>query len=412
MTASIRVVRHHSYKTPLHKTPAMLKRTRILVANLMRSNFIDQAPGHGAYYTKDISKRIRVTVLIPAHNEEVKIANTIESLKKQKRKTNKIIVVADNCTDNTVKISKKLGAEIFKTKNNHHKKAGALNQVLHKLLPKLNHSDLVLVMDADSVISEDFIQVAIEKMLARPDLTAVGGLFYGDDGGGFVGQLQRNEYARYQRQIGRRKGEVFVLTGTASLFRAPALDAVARSRGSLIPGVPGDVYDTQSLTEDNEMTIALKSIGGVLASPKECRVYTEVMPTWKDLWRQRNRWQRGALENIGAYGLTRATFRYWFQQVGLGYGVIALNSYILLMLITFLSVDKFEPILFWLAIGCIFLIERIVTVWRAGPKAVLIAAPLFIEIAYDIFIQAAFVKSLFDIMFSNEAKWHHLGYER
>ena len=82
------------------------------------------------------------------------------------------------------------------------------------------------------------------------------------------------------------------------------------------------------------------------------------------------------------------------------------------MLITFLSVDKFEPILFWLAIGCIFLIERIVTVWRAGPKAVLIAAPLFIEIAYDIFIQAAFVKSLFDIMFSNEAKWHHLGYER
>ena len=43
------------------------------------------------------------------------------------------------------------------------------------------------------------------------------------------------------------------------------------------------------------------------------------------------RWQRGALENIGAYGLTRATLRYWLQQIGIGYGTIALNAYLLLM---------------------------------------------------------------------------------
>jgi hypothetical protein len=42
--------------------------------------------------------------------------------------------------------------------------------------------------------------------------------------------LQRNEYTRYQRTISRRLGKVFVLTGTASLFRAYALKAVADSR--------------------------------------------------------------------------------------------------------------------------------------------------------------------------------------
>ena len=109
---------------------------------------------------------------------------------------------------------------------------------------------------------------------------------------------------------------MFVLTGTASLFRAYALKAVADSRGELLPGDPGQVYDTLAITEDNEMTLALKSLGAKMVSPMQCRVMTEVMPTWRALWRQRMRWQRGALENIGAYGLTRATLRYWLQQIG------------------------------------------------------------------------------------------------
>ena len=138
-----------------------------------------------------------------------------------------------------------------------------------------------------------------------------------------------------------------MLTGTASLFRAYALKAVADSRGTLIPGDPGHVYDTLAMTEDNEMTLALKSLGAKMISPMQCRVITEVMPTWRALWRQRMRWQRGALENIGAYGLTRATLRYWLQQLGIGYGTIALNAYLLLMLITLLAADSFELVWFW-----------------------------------------------------------------
>ena len=96
---------------------------------------------------------------------------------------------------------------------------------------------------------------------------AVGGVFYGERGNGLIGQLQRNEYVRYAREIARRGGRVFVLTGTASMFRADALMAVADARGYLIPGDTGQVYDTAALTEDNELTIALKSFGATMGSP-------------------------------------------------------------------------------------------------------------------------------------------------
>ena len=39
----------------------------------------------------------------------------------------------------------------------------------------------------------------------------------------------------------------------------------------LIPGPPGKVYDTLALTEDNELTLALKSLGARMTSPPQCR---------------------------------------------------------------------------------------------------------------------------------------------
>lgn len=226
-----------------------------------------------------------------------------------------------------------------------------------------------------------------------------------------MGQLQRNEYSRYQRYISRRRGKVFVLTGTASMFREYALKAVADARGSLIPGDPGHVYDTLAMIEDNEMTLALKSLGAKMVSPMHCRVTTEVMLSWRALWRQRMRWERGALENIGAYGLTRATALYWGQQIGIAYGAVALNAYLLLMLITLLAADSFELSWFWMAIGLIFVVERVVTVWSVGWRGRLIAFPLFIEIAYDLMLQAVFIKSLIDIATGRAAGWNYVPRE-
>jgi biofilm PGA synthesis N-glycosyltransferase PgaC len=286
-----------------------------------------------------------------------------------------------------------------------------LNQALSEVFGDFDRYDVAMIMDADSVIVPEFLEAAMSRLEADTDLIAVGGVFAGEEGAGLVGQLQRNEFTRYRRDISRRLGKVFVLTGTASLFRTFALKAVADARGTLLPGDPGRVYDTLALTEDNEMTLSLKTLGAKMMSPRECLVVTEVMPTVDALWRQRMRWQRGALENIGAYGLTRATLRYWLQQIGIGYGTVALNSYLFLMLITLLAADSFDFIWFWAGLGMIFVIERIVTVWPAGWRGRLIAFPLVIEIVYDLILQAVYVKSLFDIATGRAAGWNYVPRE-
>jgi cellulose synthase/poly-beta-1,6-N-acetylglucosamine synthase-like glycosyltransferase len=349
---------------------------------------------------------ITVTALIPARNEALHIGATLDSLRSQTTPPDRVWVIADNCTDDTAEVAAAHGADVYTTVENRHRKAGGLNQLLARLLPTMGPFDTVLVMDADTVMVDDFLERAVAEFDANPDQDAVGGVFYGDDSPGLLAQMQRNEYRRYARDISRRKGRVMVLTGTASLFRADALTAVADARGSVLPGEQGQVYDTYSLTEDNELTIALKTIGARMRSPRECRVRTELMPTWRTLWNQRQRWQRGALENIGMYGWSSATARYWVQQFALGYGVIALMSFLTLSVISCFAFGTLVAVVFWSVLGILFAVERTATVWDGGWRARLLAAPLVIELGYSIFLQLVYVKSLIDIAFGRSKHWN------
>ena len=263
-------------------------------------------------------------------------------------------------------------------------------------------------MDADSTLAPEFLEVALDLLEADRELVAVGGLFYGESGGRLIGQFQRNEYARYQRLVARKLDRVFVLTGTGSVIRAYALRAVAEARGPLLPGPVGQVYDTLALTEDNELTLALRTLGARMTSPPQCRVTTEIMTRWRHLWRQRLRWHRGALENIGAYGFTRATAMYWGQQLALAYGVVALQSYLLLMTVTLLAADNIRWSAFWVGIGTIFVVERTVTAWRTGWRGRALAAAILPELGYAVFLQACFVTSFVQILLGRKAEWNYV----
>ena len=353
---------------------------------------------------------VSVTVIIPAHNEAGSIGATLDSLRAQEPAPERVIVIADNCTDTTEAIAREHGAEVFVTVDNTKKKAGALNQALRGLLDGLGDNDVVMCMDADTNLDDGFLAAGIQRFTSDRALMAIGGLFYGEEGHGLLGQLQRNEYVRYSREIKRRRGRVFVLTGTASMFRSRALRTVAESRGSLLPGINGDVYDTAALTEDNELTLAIKSLGGLMASPDGCRVVTELMPTWRNLWTQRLRWQRGALENLGAYGPPPAMLRYWAQQLGIGYSVIALSSFWLLILVTALATDGWVWFPFWLGVGSVFIVDRVVSAWRGGWRARLLAALMVPELIYDMYLDVVYVKGIFDITFARRATWGHVAH--
>ena len=396
---------------PLPGNAAKLGR-RILGPVAMRALEIQQPPGWPVSALPEGADtaliEVRCTVLIPARNEEAVLGQALASLRRQTRPPDRVIVVADNCTDRTVRIARERGVDVIETVGNTQHKAGALNQALSGLLTRAGVQDVFVVMDADSTITPEFLAAALGSLEDDPDTMAAGGLFSGEDGAGILGQIQRNEFTRYQREIDRREGRVFVLTGTASAYRGYALRAAAQARGTLIPGTTGDVYDTLARTEDNELTLALKSLGARMISPPQCHVTTEIMPTWRDLWRQRSRWQRGAVENVGAYGFTRATTRYWIQQLALGYGVIALNSYLLLVTVVLLAADGFRWSPFWIAIGVVFLVERVVTAWRTGWLGRAIAAVLIPELAYSLYLQACFVTALVRIATGRQAGWNYV----
>jgi len=353
---------------------------------------------------------VTVIVLIPAHNEAVSIGETLDSLGAQDPAPNRVIVVADNCTDATASIARARGADVLVTVGNDHKKAGALNQALRGLFDGMGDNDVVMCMDADTVLDEGFLAAGIQRFTSDRALMAIGGLFYGESGHGLLGQLQRNEYVRYSREIRRRRGRVFVLTGTASMFRARALRTVAENRDGLLPGLHGDVYDTAALTEDNELTLAIKSLGGLMASPNGCRVVTELMPTWRNLWTQRLRWQRGALENLGAYGPAPTVLRYWAQQLGIGYSVIALSSFWVLIFVTVFATDQWVWFPFWIGVGSLFVLDRLVSAWSGGWKGRLLAAVLLPELIYDLYLDVVYAKGIIDITFARDAEWGHVDH--
>lgn len=345
-----------------------------------------------------------VTALIPAHNERDGIEAAITGLRTQTRPPDRIIVIADNCTDETADLARAAGVQVIETVGNRDKKAGALNYALAMILPDLADDDVVLVQDADSALDQPFIASALVKI--EEGYGAVGGVFRGDDRPGFVAHLQRNEYARYARDVARLRGKCLVVTGTAALFRARVLREVSAARlAGTIPAGDGNggVYDTTVLTEDNELSFAIMHLGYRILSPKECTLVTETMPTWSDLWKQRLRWKRGAVENCVQYGLTRITWRYWGRQLLTAAGVLVTVIY-LATLVWAISTGGFALNPFWAAITLIFVIERVVTVRYRGWKYMLPAALMY-ELVLDLFLQVCHARAYFDALTRRVRAW-------
>jgi cellulose synthase/poly-beta-1,6-N-acetylglucosamine synthase-like glycosyltransferase len=341
---------------------------------------------------------MKVTALIPCHNEEELVSQAIRALLSQTRPLDRIVVIADNCTDGTAQVAYSCGVEVRGTVGNPHKKAGALNQVLRNLLPELDPSDAVLIQDADSFLDERFVEGA-ERRLREPGMGGVGGTFRGREGGGLVGMLQRNEYVRYARDVRRLKGKALCLTGTATLFSVEALRRLVDSRPS------GEVYDTTALTEDFEVSLTLQHLGYRILAPRECTLTTEVMESWRDLARQRLRWKRGAIENLMRFGLTRITLEHWARQIWTLIGIFVVATYLATVVWALLIVNDLDLHPLWVAVSCVFIVERAVTVQRRGWKQVVLASLLVVEMPFELFLQAVHLRAWWQVLLGSERKW-------
>ncbi|MBX9675333.1 MAG: glycosyltransferase [Methylotenera sp.] len=113
-----------------------------------------------------INKSQNLTILMPAHNEALVIAKTINALVPTVNSAQQILVVADNCTDETADISRNLGATVIERQHSTLRGKGyALDYGLQHL--KANPPEIVIIIDADCLADAAAISTLAHACVAH-----------------------------------------------------------------------------------------------------------------------------------------------------------------------------------------------------------------------------------------------------
>ena len=348
-----------------------------------------------------------ITVLIPAHNEAEWIERIIANLAKQTSPPSRIVVAANGCSDNTAELAAAAGAEVFETPQDPHRKAGALNKALNRILPTLDDDDFVFIQDADTLPVPRWLEVAQEWAGKNPLAVVSGRYATAPTGWSMLKIVQENEFTRDGRSIDRRNSRTRIVVGTSALFRVSILREIIAARVSgRLPGPRmADVFSIRSITEDYELTLALKTLGYQTVSPPECDAVTDVMDTVPALWTQRIRWQRGAFTDLRTYGLNKVTFWYYAAQLLGLLGMLTVCMIIAQVTLVVVMVGHWSPAAVWIETLPLFVAYRILTVQRTGWKGMLVAALMVPETVYDFFRYGVYVAAVCNVVTRRATRW-------
>jgi len=125
------------------------------------------------YNTPLTGPRKAVAILIPAHNEAAVIEKTLQALTPQLTSKDRVIVVADNCQDNTADLARKFNLEVIIRTNKQLKGKGyALDFGIQHL--KNSPPETLIILDADCIV-EDFAidQLAIAAHLYKTPIQSL-----------------------------------------------------------------------------------------------------------------------------------------------------------------------------------------------------------------------------------------------
>lgn len=304
----------------------------------------------------------RIVAFIPAHNEEHSIGDCLEGLADQKLPTGvdlDVIVIADNCTDNTSGIALQLGQElglnivVLKTKNNRQRKVGALNAAwksmygdlldIHDSQPstyqKLYNKSVkaILGMDADSRLASLALLHMWEGLMSSRNIGGVMAKYtmrmprkmkeltlddpyyeekvrsgkYGNPISRWWTHQQKQDMTSWLLSLQYNGGSTYVLGGQATLFRPEALQDVVNKNNLDGP------WQDDSDVEDMLLTWQLqKAKWKTLISPT-ARCFVDSMKTYHTFRQQRNKWDSGTVELLTNNELdikTRHRWRMWGSQ--------------------------------------------------------------------------------------------------
>ena len=224
----------------------------------------------------------KISIIIPAYNEETRIKNCLDSILASSYKKDKIeiIVVDDGSTDNTPEVLKNYGIKVLKQE--HLGKSKALNKGI--LVAK---NEFVLVIDADTKIDKDFIKEVV-RPFSDKRVGATTGIIKLSNNKGILPMFQNVEYGFYN----------LIRHSFSDLFKNSVwfLGALACYRKKIIKKI--GLFKTDSLTEDIDIAMDINRAGYKNISVGKAFGYTNVPTSLKSLYKQRARWWIGALQSL------------------------------------------------------------------------------------------------------------------
>ncbi len=116
--------------------------------------------------TPSSASTLRFDIVVPAHNEEGEIRQTVESLLalQYPRERFRVVVVADNCTDRTADVARASGAQVLVRQDaNNRGKGHALAYAFRKSLDD-GRADAIVVVDADTIVSPNLLSAFAARL--------------------------------------------------------------------------------------------------------------------------------------------------------------------------------------------------------------------------------------------------------
>jgi cellulose synthase/poly-beta-1,6-N-acetylglucosamine synthase-like glycosyltransferase len=227
-----------------------------------------------------------ITVIIPAYNEQEHIEKTINSLFDQTVQPEKIVVVDDGSIDETKRTVEKLG-EIQILRNIHRKgKAESINRALDAV-----NTDLVMILDADTVLEETFIEKS-KKTLSEKNIVAASGFVTPSKNSSNAAIRVARAVEDYYGQTTLKRGQtlmngLFVVSGCCAVFKTSVL------KEFYIP--------TETVTEDLDLTWMME-LQGYRTGLIEAHAYTLEPKGLPEYVSQIKRWYMGFFQCLHKHG--------------------------------------------------------------------------------------------------------------
>lgn len=331
---------------------------------------------------------MKVVALIPAHNEEASIADTVNALLANDRRPDQIVVIADNCSDLTYCIASRYPVTVVVPKGNTHKKSGALNFAWAKFA---QDADLIICLDADTILPPNAIGDWEKEFEADSTLGGSSSKFTMQQKG-LLPRLQKAEFSRWT-DTSLRRGWTSVLAGTGCAIRNSVLKDIVASDGRDGPWS----YDSQ--VEDFELTYQIRKRDFKCWVSPTVRAYTDSMRTIKTLWNQRMKWQVGTVEDLLTIGVNRLTLVDWWQQAQ---GLFAAFSRVLWLsiIVASIALGVFHLSVFWLLMPFLFVandVKQALRIPHRDWKDIVLAGALFPQEIFCWMRAGWFVKAWLDV---------------